>query len=36
MKTLYDRRKINSLYYDTSSIDMFKDSEEGFAAQEQG
>lgn len=29
MQTLYDRRKINSLYYDTLSFGMFNDSEEG-------
>ena len=29
MKSLYKKRKINSLYYDTQMLNMFKDSEEG-------
>ena len=29
MKSLYKKRKINSLYYDTKMLNMFKDSEEG-------
>tara|TARA_B100000886_G_scaffold325554_1_gene271216 strand:- start:475 stop:1068 length:594 start_codon:yes stop_codon:yes gene_type:complete len=29
MHTLYNKRKIHSLYYDTIMMDMFKDSEEG-------
>jgi len=29
MQTLYNKRKINSLYFDTAMMDMFNDSEEG-------